>query len=134
VVANALRACGVHVELKTDHFAPDAKDVDWLPVVGRKGWVILTKDKRICQYCLELVSLLRSGTASFVLTSGTYSGQDRADAFVRALPHMKRMLAKHPRPFVATVSKAGTPRLQYTFDGLIRKASSSKSRHDKKKT
>lgn len=124
MVPDALRACGANVELKTDHFAPDTKDTDWLPVVGRNGWVILTKDKRLRHNHLEVVSLLRAGTASFILTSGNFSGQEMADAFVRAMPHMKKMLLKFPPPFIATVPKGGVPRLQYTFDGLIRKVSS----------
>jgi len=123
VVADALRACDVTVELKTDHFAPKTKDVDWLPVVGRRGWVILSKDKQLFHNNLEIVGLLQSGTASFILTSGNYTGQEMADAFVRALPHIRRMLIKFSPPFVATVSRQGTVRIKYTFDGLIRKRS-----------
>ena len=123
VVPDALRASGVSVEVKTDHFAPDTRDIDWLPVVGERGWVILSKDKQLHHNYLEIVHLLRSGTASFILTSGNYSGQEMADAFVRALPDIMRMLAKFSPPFVATVSKRGTVRIRYTFDGLIKKVS-----------
>ncbi len=123
MVPGALRACGLNIELKTDHFPDDTPDHDWLPVVGAKGWIILTKDKRIRHNYLEIVGLLQSGTASFILTSGNVTGQEMADAYVRALPDMIRMLAKFPPPFVATVSKLGRPRMQYTFDGLIQKVS-----------
>jgi hypothetical protein len=30
-----------------DDFAPDTEDIDWLPEVGRKGWVVVTGDRRI---------------------------------------------------------------------------------------
>ncbi|NQT40452.1 MAG: hypothetical protein HQ581_23360 [Planctomycetes bacterium] len=86
VVPDALRAHGVSVEIKTDHFAPDTEDIHWLPVVGKNRWVILSKDKQLRHNYLEIVGLLQSGTASFILTSGNYTGQEMAEAYIRALP------------------------------------------------
>lgn len=126
VVPNALRAAGVNVEVKTDHFAPDTKDSDWLPEVGRRGWIILSKDKQLRHNYLEIVSLLQSGTAAFLLTSGNFTGEEMAEAFVRALPDIKRMLVKFSPPFIATVTKGGKSHMKYTFDGLIRKVGSSR--------
>jgi len=121
VVPDALRACGVAVELKTDHFPEDTKDTEWLPVVGARGWVILTKDKHLSHNYLEIVQLLQSGTASFILTSGSYTGREMANAFVQALPHIRKVLKKYRVPFIAAVTKAGNVRLKYTFDKLIEK-------------
>lgn len=42
-VAAALRAASLTVEIHDDHFAQEARDVDWLPAVAVKGWVVLTK-------------------------------------------------------------------------------------------
>src|SRR5437899_2965793 len=47
IVAQALRDVGATVEIHDDHFPPDAKDEVWLTEVGRRGWVVLTKDDRI---------------------------------------------------------------------------------------
>ena len=123
VVPAALRASGLKVELKTDHFPADTPDTVWLPVVGKQGWIILTKDKQIRHNYLEIVGLLQSGTASFILTSGNYTGQEMADAYIQAMPDIVRMLAKFSPPFVATVSKFGNAHIQYTFDKLIQKVS-----------
>ena len=30
-----------------DHFAQNAKDEVWLPVVGTNGWIVITKDREI---------------------------------------------------------------------------------------
>ena len=38
---------GESVEIHDDHFAPDAKDEVWLVEVGKRGWIVLTKDDRI---------------------------------------------------------------------------------------
>ena len=41
-IAVPLREAGIRVELHDDHFAQDAQDDPWLPVVGRKGWYVIT--------------------------------------------------------------------------------------------
>ncbi|TVQ06020.1 MAG: hypothetical protein EA368_18070 [Leptolyngbya sp. DLM2.Bin27] len=40
-VPEALRATGATVETHLDHFPPEAADVDWLPAVSDRGWVVL---------------------------------------------------------------------------------------------
>src|SRR5262245_33850140 len=69
-VPNALRAVGEKVELKTDHFDQDAPDTEWVPKVGARGWIILSADKELKHNLIEIVALLKSGTHSFILTSG----------------------------------------------------------------
>ncbi len=46
-IAEALRQAGANVEIHDDHFQSDAKDEEWLGEVGRRGWIILTNDKKI---------------------------------------------------------------------------------------
>jgi hypothetical protein len=52
-VADALRNAGLTVEIHDAHFAPDALDVDWLPQVGARQWVVLTKDANISRRTSE---------------------------------------------------------------------------------
>jgi hypothetical protein len=102
---------GCTVEIHDTYFRQAAKDTEWLPEVGRRGWVVLTKDHHIRTRQNELVSLLAAGVAAFVLTAGDLNGSEMAEAFVRALPRMRRMLVGQPRPFIARVSPQGTVRL-----------------------
>jgi hypothetical protein len=53
VVAEALRAAGAKVEVHLDHFAGDAADVDWIPEIARRNWVLITKDQNIRRNPLE---------------------------------------------------------------------------------
>jgi len=46
-MAGVLRDAGLDVEIHDDHFAPDAKDEEWLSAVGRKQWIVVTRDERI---------------------------------------------------------------------------------------
>jgi hypothetical protein len=48
-----LRAAGARVEVHIDHFPQDAADADWIPEVGRRGWVLITKDENIRRNPLE---------------------------------------------------------------------------------
>ena len=40
----ALRALGVRVHTLSEKFPPGTADVDWLPIVGARGWILITKD------------------------------------------------------------------------------------------
>ena len=107
-VAGALRRAGCSVEIHDDHFPPGAQDAEWLPVVGGRSWVVLTKDQHIRTRQNELVALLSAGIAAFVLAGGDLTGPEMAEAFVRALPRMRRMLVGQRRPFIARVSAGGS--------------------------
>jgi len=119
VVAEALRAEGVRVEIMEDHFDKNADDTMWVPEVGRRGWIILTKDRALRHNSLEQIALLKSGTHSFILTSADQTGAQMAHAFVAALTDMKKMIAKFKPPFVATVTLSGSVSVFYTHDQLI---------------
>lgn len=106
-IAGVLRRTDCKVEIHDEHFPQAAKDTEWLPEVGRRGWVVLTKDHHIRTRQNELVALLSAGVAAFVLTSGDLTGPEMAQAFVHALPRIRRMLVGQPRPFIARVSASG---------------------------
>lgn len=109
-VAEALRRAGAVVEVHEDHFSADAKDEDWLTEVGRRGWIVLMKDKRIRQIQIEREALLAAGVRAFVLTSGNLTGPEMADIFVQHLSRITRMVVGNPFPFVAGVSRTRVQR------------------------
>jgi hypothetical protein len=47
IVPEALRAAGERVEIMEDHFAKNADDTVWVPDVGKRGWIILSGDRKI---------------------------------------------------------------------------------------
>ena len=128
IVPDALRAQGLSVEIKTDHFPQDAKDTEWLPEVGRRGWVILSKDKHLRHNYLEIISILQSQAVAFLLTSGNFTGEEMAGAFLQAMPDIRKMLEKYSPPFIATVSKTGRVRMKYTIENLIDKVGATRDR------
>jgi len=115
-VASALRATGVTVEVHNDHFLQDAKDEVWLPEVGKRGWVVLTKDDRIRYRPTELAAVIDAHVALFALASGNLNGEEMAQAFVAALPRMTRVLAKYRPPFIAKVTRSGEVSIVFKSD------------------
>lgn len=87
---------------------PEAKDKDWLTSVGRRGWVVLTKDDRIRYRATEWAALKKAGVKTFVLTSGQLQGKEMAEAFIKALPKMKRLPIRRQGFVIAKVMRSGT--------------------------
>jgi len=106
-IAAALRQAGVRVEIHDDHFQPDAPDEHWLEEVGRRGWIVLTKDDKIRYRAIELAALRKGGVRAFVLTGGNLQGREMGQIFVKALPRMQRLALKNRPPFIGKVTRAG---------------------------
>lgn len=119
MVPDALRAIGVTVERKTDHFDQDTPDSVWLREVGKRRWIILSKDKSLTHNHIEIVELLKANTHSFLLTSGNFTAAEMANAFISAMREMQGIVHSTPAPVVASVSKSGNVRIRYTYDQLV---------------
>lgn len=102
-IAAALREAGLSVESHDDNFATDAPDVDWLPIVGERGWIVLTKDANINRRPLERMAVARSGVCLFILASQNLSGNDMIEILMKAIVPMQNLVRKHPAPFIAKI-------------------------------
>lgn len=87
-----------------DTFGTGTPDVDWLPQVGARGWILITKDKNIRKREIELRALKQSRVRAFVLTAGGLKGEEQAHVFREALPAMLRLLRRKAASFVARVT------------------------------
>jgi predicted nuclease of predicted toxin-antitoxin system len=102
-VVTALREAGLTVEIHEDHFAPDALDVEWLPQVGEREWVVLTKDANISRRTLEKMAVARAGIRLFILASQNLASSEMIDILVQAIEPMKNLVQNHPAPFIAKI-------------------------------
>src|ERR1700734_859656 len=98
-ILDTLSKLVVRFERHLDHFTRGIPDETWLPLVGSKGWVLLTADKRIRYNFLEKQALEEHAVREFVFTSGNMSGQDMAAALDLALPKMRRLCYRLKPPF-----------------------------------
>jgi PIN domain-containing protein len=97
----------VRHERHGQHFAAGTEDTEWLPFVGEKGWVLLTKDKRIRYNELEKTAVMRHDVREFYFSSGNYSGTEMAEVLIDALRDMVRIFRRQKPPFIASITKSG---------------------------
>ena len=107
IVAGILRKAGATVEVHADHFSPDAPDEEWLTAAGRRGWVVVTQDKRIRFREVERVALRNAGVKAFIVTASRISGAEVGALLVKRLNGMVRMIDASSGPSVALVSREG---------------------------
>lgn len=108
VVAEALRATGAKVEVHLDHFPGSTPDTEWLPEVGRRGWVLVTKDQNIRRNPLERAAYESARIRGFVVTGKDMGGKELGELLVRCLSGMLRRTAGRTGPLLFTISRGGT--------------------------
>lgn len=106
---NILRESGIDLEVHDDHFSQDILDVEWIPQVAQKGWVIVTFDKRIRLKPHEKEVVIVSSAMLLCLSSGRASMEEIAHHFVNSKTKIERFLELNSAPFIATLSR---PKLQ----------------------
>jgi PIN domain-containing protein len=108
VVADALRKAGARVEVHLDHFNQNAPDTEWIPEVGHREWVLITKDQNIRRNPPERAAYASAKLRGFIVTGKDMGGKELADLLVRSLPGMARRAAGRPGPLLFTISRGGT--------------------------
>jgi len=111
-VGRSLREAGATVEFHDDHFPQTALDKDWIPIVSKQGWVILTKDKNIRRPSGEREDLVLANARVFTLTSGNISGSEMANLYIQHLAAIEQIATSERPPFAYTVGPNG---LQHVF-------------------
>lgn len=112
-ILEALVQRGVKHERHTQHFQPGTEDAEWLPFVGQRGWILLTKDKHIRFNQLEKTAIRRYHVREFYFSSGNFTGAEMAEILVEALPEMVRIYRRQEPPFIASISKSGKVGLRF---------------------
>ena len=110
VIADRLRSAGMKVEIHDNHLPLDAPDEDWIALVGRRGWVALTKDKNIRYRTAELASIIRNAARVIVIRAKNATGSDIAELLVKGRRRIARFVAKTPAPFVAAIDRSSKVR------------------------
>lgn len=111
IVVETLRAAGHEVHAHDDHFAQNTLDTEWLVEVGRRRWVVLTKDKNIRSNQLELRALLQAKVACVMLGRGNLTAEAMGKLFSVNLRRIERALRRFQVPLVATLSTGGGLRI-----------------------
>ena len=107
-VASALKAVRNDVRWLEDDFAHDTKDEDWLRNVGAKGWLVISRDKKIRSRLGERRALITHGVGAFCLTQRDNPTRwEILKLLVNTIDDMERTFAQVPRPFLYGVDRHG---------------------------
>ncbi|MEH2001186.1 MAG: hypothetical protein V7L00_20965 [Nostoc sp.] len=118
-IVETLRSAGVTIKIHDEHFDKGAEDVDWLPQVGKMGWVVLTKDGKISNNLLERIAVARAQVKMFIFASQSVSGADMAAIFLKAIVPMQEFVRKHPAPFIAKIYRDASIALWKDSQALV---------------
>jgi hypothetical protein len=109
------------VVVHDDEFPQDTKDVVWLPLVGEKRWVLITKDIAMRSNPLEIAAIIHSGVATFALPAGGQTAAKNVAAIKTAWRAMQRCLRRFAPPFIATITISGEVTVIHDQNGRLAK-------------
>jgi predicted nuclease of predicted toxin-antitoxin system len=102
-----LKAAAFPHERHLAHFPRGTLDEVWLPLAGRNGWPVLTKDKGFRYSPLEKARIIKYKIKVFAFSSGNLSADEMADLLASNLRRIDRFAQKWAAPFVAAINKTG---------------------------
>jgi hypothetical protein len=107
ILIQALRNAGEIVQCVGEVLPKGITDDVWLRMCGEKGWVALTRDRKIRYRKIEKEALLEFEVGAFTLSAGQATGQQTADRILSLLPSIKQHILVEPRPFLFTFGLDG---------------------------
>lgn len=110
-LGEALKAAGIKFIPHHQKFVQNCPDVEWLPIVGKEKWIVITRDKNIRRKPNELQAFKENDVIAIVLSSGSSSqasAADTAELLVRLYPKLMRKIQAAKPPAMFTVTVMGT--------------------------
>ncbi len=111
----AIEERGIVCEKHLDHFEAGSEDTDWLPVIAKRGWCLLTTDARIRSNFLEKEAVRANGVRMFYFSRNNLAGSEMGAAIRQALPKMEQLVQTQAPPFTASINRNGEVTLRDTF-------------------
>jgi hypothetical protein len=114
-------------------FSAGELDENWLPIVGRNGWILISADSRLWRRSILREVLFKAGVRAFIFTENNLRGETRAEIVRKALPEMRSTVRDTPPPFICSLTVEGHSRIQ--FDKALHKTvlKKEKASHKRKK-
>lgn len=110
IVAKHLRSAGISVEVHDDHLPLDAPDEQWIELVGRNGWVAVTKDEHLRYRASEYYSIQEHSAGVIVIRMRDATGPAIGEMLTKAIDRIARFAIETQPPFLAKIYANGTLR------------------------
>lgn len=84
-------------------------DVEWLELVGEKGWLAITRDLSILTQDEERTALIAGKARVVFLEAGNAPGRAIAESIVRRIDWLRHIYSETPPPFAYLTTLDGPP-------------------------
>lgn len=108
-VPEALRILGKDVLTFRDHFPQDTQDDVWLPIVGQRGWFVITKDDRQRKKAAERAALMEHKIGCFTLVAHGGTVDVMLAMLLQHWAFMERCCTTEERPFIYALYRSQPP-------------------------
>lgn len=106
-LADALHQRGRLVHMHKQMFPDRTPDRVWIPDVASRGWIIVTRDKRLQTRHIEWMALLRAKARVLWFKGDRASNVEITEGFLAALPKIDKLTATLSTPYIIKVTPAG---------------------------
>ena len=107
-VADALKQVRDDVLWLEDEFKHDTTETAWLGAVGARGWVVISRDKKIRSRPGERQALLDAEVGCFILTQKQpLTRWEYLKLLALTLDEIERLFLETNRPFIFGVGRTG---------------------------
>ena len=83
IIAERLRSENIKVEVHDNHLPINAPDEEWIALVGKMGWVAITRDKHIRYRTAEINAIMKNSARVIVIRVKEATGSDIAELLVK---------------------------------------------------
>jgi len=108
IAAAIAKASGCPAEIHRDHFDVTAEDVDWLPEIGRRGWILITKDSKIMRKESERRALLAANVRAFIFKDKVLGLAATIALIELLMPKILEAIEIYQSPFVFSMELPGS--------------------------
>jgi PIN like domain len=96
-----------HDKRGTHRFKETTADDEWLSVVGEKGWIVFSHDRKFHQIEAECAAIKHHKIGCFYLWGSRARTWDKLRCFMKAHDKIMHAIENTPRPFVCEITESG---------------------------
>ena len=94
------------VEYHQEHFLPDARDDEWMPDVGSRGWILVGHDRMHHRRPLESQAIQEYQMGCFYLWGAQAPSWEKMRCFLNAYERILDVIEATPKPFIYRINRA----------------------------
>lgn len=112
-LADALQQRGRLVHMHRQMFPDRTPDSVWIADVASRGWIIVTRDRRLQNRHLEWMAFLRAKARVLWFKGDRASNVEITEGFLNALERIDKLSTGLQPPYIIKVTPAGHAELVY---------------------